>query len=55
MKTNVKHKFKWEDPFLLEDQLSDDERAIQDAAHQFCQDKLQTRVLMAARDRKSVV
>jgi len=52
MKTNVKAKFKWEDPFMLEDQLSDDERAIQEAAHQFCQDKLQTRVLMAARHEK---
>jgi len=52
MKTNVKARFKWEDPFMLEDQLSDDERAIQDAAHQFCQDKLQTRVLMAARHEK---
>ena len=52
MKTNVKPKFKWEDPFMLEDQLSDDERAIQEAAHQFCQDKLQTRVLMAARHEK---
>ena len=49
MKTNVKPRFKWEDPFMLEEQLSDDERAIQEAAHQFCQDKLQTRVLMAAR------
>ena len=52
MKTNVKARFKWEDPFMLEDQLSDDERAIQEAAHQFCQDKLQTRVLMAARHEK---
>ncbi len=52
MKTDVKAKFKWEDPFMLEDQLTDDERAIQDAAHQFCQDKLQTRVLMAARHEK---
>ena len=52
MKTNVKARFKWEDPFMLEEQLSDDERAIQDAAHQFCQDKLQTRVLMAARHEK---
>ncbi len=52
MKTNVKAKFKWEDPFMLEDQLTDDERAIQEAAHQFCQDKLQTRVLMAARHEK---
>ena len=42
-------KFNWQDPFLLSSQLSDDERAIQEAAHQFCQDKLQTRVLLAAR------
>jgi len=42
-------KFNWEDPFFLSQQLSDDERAIVEAAHDFCQDKLQTRVLMAAR------
>ena len=42
-------KFDWEDPFHLDDQLDDDERAVRDAARQYCQDKLQTRVLMAAR------
>ena len=45
----MKAKFNWEDPFLLSEQLSDDERAIVEAAHTFCQEKLQTRVLMAAR------
>jgi glutaryl-CoA dehydrogenase len=45
-------KFNWEDPFFLSQQLSDDERAIVEAAHEFCQDKLQTRVLMAARHEK---
>ncbi len=45
-------KFSWEDPFFLSQQLSDDERAIVDAAHNFCQEKLQTRVLMAARHEK---
>ena len=45
-------KFNWEDPFFLSQQLSDDERAIVDAAHNFCQEKLQTRVLMAARNEK---
>ena len=45
-------KFNWEDPFFLSQQLSDDERAIVDAAHNFCQEKLQTRVLMAARHEK---
>ena len=50
--TMTKAKFKWEDPFMLSEQLSDDERAVVDAAHDFCQDKLQTRVLMAARHEK---
>ena len=45
----MKPSFNWQDPFLLADQLSEDERAIVDAAHTFCQEKLQTRVLMAAR------
>ncbi|MCY1165898.1 MAG: acyl-CoA dehydrogenase [Pseudomonadota bacterium] len=48
----MKAKFNWEDPFLLSEQLSDDERAIVDAAHTFCQEKLQPRVLMAARHEK---
>ncbi|MDO8280491.1 MAG: acyl-CoA dehydrogenase family protein, partial [Burkholderiaceae bacterium] len=45
-------KFNWEDPFLLNEQLSDDERAISEAARAFCQEKLQPRVLMAARHEK---
>ena len=48
----MKPSFQWQDPFLLNSQLSDDERAIVDAAHDFCQEKLQTRVLMAARHEK---
>ena len=49
---STKARFNWEDPFLLADQLTDDERAIAEAAHQFCQEKLQPRVLMAARHEK---
>jgi glutaryl-CoA dehydrogenase len=45
-------KFSWEDPFRLDEQLSDDERAVRDAAHAYCQEKLQPRVLMAARHEK---
>jgi len=41
--------FQWDDPFFLNDQLSDDERAVRAAARAYCQDKLQPRVLMAAR------
>ena len=32
--------FKWDDALRLDDQLSEDERAIRDAAHAYCQDKL---------------
>ena len=46
----MKPQFNWQDPLHLADGLTDDERAISDAAHTFCQDKLQTRVLMAARN-----
>ena len=45
----MKAAFKWNDAFLLEDQLSDEERAVRDAAHAYCQERLQPRVLMAAR------
>ena len=36
--------FSWEDPFLLRDQLSEDERLITDAAAEFARDKLQPRI-----------
>ena len=42
--------FKWDDPFLLEDQLSEDEKLIRDSAHAYCQEKLQPRVMKAFRD-----
>ena len=48
----MKARFKWEDPFMLSEQLTEDEHAIVEAAHTFCQEKLQTRVLMAARHEK---
>jgi glutaryl-CoA dehydrogenase len=48
----MKTQFNWQDPFFFMDQLSEDERAIADAAHAFCQEKLQPRVLMAARHEK---
>ena len=42
-------RFDWKDPLLLETQLSEDERMIRDAAHDYCQSKLMTRVLEANR------
>ena len=41
--------FQWEDPLLLNDVLSEDERLIRDSAHQFCQEKLLPRVQEAFR------
>ncbi|MEM9783449.1 MAG: acyl-CoA dehydrogenase [Pseudomonadota bacterium] len=42
-----KQRFVWEDPFLLEDQLTDDERMIRDAARAFAEDKLAPRAIDA--------
>jgi glutaryl-CoA dehydrogenase len=41
--------FKWDDALLLDDQLSEDERAIRDTARDYCQERLFPRVLMAHR------
>jgi glutaryl-CoA dehydrogenase len=41
--------FRWDDALLLEDQLSDDERHVRDAARAYCQEKLMPRVLEANR------
>ena len=41
--------FSWDDALLLDDQLTDDERAIRDAAHAYCQDRLAPRILLANR------
>ena len=41
--------FKWDDPFLLNDQLTDEERMIRDAARKYCQEKLMPRILEANR------
>ena len=40
----------WADPFRLEDQLSEDERMLRDAAAEFAQGSLQPRVADAARE-----
>jgi len=36
--------FQWDDPFLLDEQLSDEERMVRDSAHAYCQEKLMPRV-----------
>eukprot|EP01034_Spumella_vulgaris_P043234 gene43234-53668_t len=53
LETHMAHAaFQWDDPFLLSQQLTDDERAIQAAAAAYCQDKLAPRVLDAFRHEK---
>ena len=42
--------FDWADPLALEALLTEKERAIRDAAHAYCQGKLQPRVLMGFRE-----
>lgn len=42
--------FNWEDPFLLDTQLTEDERMVRDAARAYCQEKLAPRVLEAFRN-----
>jgi glutaryl-CoA dehydrogenase len=41
--------FTWEDPLLLEEVLTEEERMIRDSARQFCQERLMPRVLEANR------
>ncbi len=41
--------FQWDDPFLLEDQLTEEERMVRDSAREYCQEKLLPRVLEATR------
>jgi len=41
--------FAWDDALKLDDQLTEDERAIRDSARAYCQDKLFPRVLLANR------
>ena len=45
--------FSWEDPFLIEDQLSGEERAIRDTARAYAQEKLLTRVIEAYTEEKT--
>jgi glutaryl-CoA dehydrogenase len=45
--------FKWDDPFLLDEQLSDDERMIRDTARDYAQEKLLPRVIEAFLEEKT--
>jgi glutaryl-CoA dehydrogenase len=49
----TKAQFVWDDPLLLDQQLSEEERMVRDAARAYCQDKLAPRVLDAFRHEKT--
>jgi glutaryl-CoA dehydrogenase len=43
-------RFVWDDPLLLDDQLTQDERMVRDSARAYCQERLFTRIQQAFRD-----
>ena len=49
----LKAAFKWDDPLLLDAQLTEDERMVREAAAQYCQDKLAPRVTSAFLDERT--
>jgi glutaryl-CoA dehydrogenase len=49
----MKAKFAWDDPLLLERQLGQDERMVREAAREYCQGKLAPRILEAFRNEKT--
>ncbi len=48
--SDASQQFDWSDPFLLEDQLSEEERMIRDTTKDYAQDKLMPRVVLANRN-----
>ena len=46
----IANTYKWDDPFRLDDQLSEEERLVRDTARNYAQDKLMPRILEANRN-----
>ncbi len=53
MSTRQWQKMNWQDPFLLEQQLTDEQRLIRDSARQYAQNKLLPRVQQAFRNEQT--
>jgi glutaryl-CoA dehydrogenase len=53
LKSKPKASFVWDDPLLLNEQLTEDERMVRDAARAYCQDKLAPRALEAFRHERT--
>lgn len=41
--------FRWDDPLLMDDLLTEEERMVRDSAHSYCQEKLMPRIIEANR------
>jgi glutaryl-CoA dehydrogenase len=52
-KRKAKARFVWDDPLLLDSQLTEDERMVREAARAYCQGKLAPRVVEAFRHEKT--
>ncbi len=52
-RTSAQPSFAWDDPFLLEDELTSDERMIRDTAQAYAQEKLAPRIIEAYREEKT--
>lgn len=48
-KSQARAPFKWDDPLLLDQQLTEEERMVRDTANKYCQDQLMPRILEANR------
>jgi glutaryl-CoA dehydrogenase len=53
MLSKTKPRFVWEDPLLLDEQLTEEERMVRDTAHAYAQEKLLPRVTEAFRHEKT--
>jgi glutaryl-CoA dehydrogenase len=53
MSSKTESRFHWNDPLLLDQQLSDEERMVRDTARAYCQDRLAPRVLESFRQEKT--
>ena len=47
--SNAEASFRWDDPLLLEEELTEEERLVRDTARDYCQAKLMPRVIAANR------
>ena len=52
-KSTKRATFDWSDPFLLDQQITEEERMVRESAHAYCQERLLPRVLDAFRHEKT--